>query len=63
MSFRDRRTNNDAPLTLSLPKMNGTATNVSLAKVGETIGSLMDQYAVLVSYRCNYTGKLLNRWG
>ncbi|BAS82344.1 Os03g0152800 [Oryza sativa Japonica Group] len=55
MSFRDRRTNNDAPLTLSLPKMNGTATNVSLAKVGETIGSLMDQYAVLVSYRCNYT--------
>uniref|UniRef100_A0A0D9Z271 RNA-binding S4 domain-containing protein n=1 Tax=Oryza glumipatula TaxID=40148 RepID=A0A0D9Z271_9ORYZ len=55
MSFRDRRTNNDAPLTLSLPKMNGTATNVSLPKVGETIGSLMDQYAVLVSYRCNYT--------
>ncbi|KAF0914639.1 hypothetical protein E2562_030700 [Oryza meyeriana var. granulata] len=52
---RGRRTNSDAPLTLPLPKMNGTATNGSLPKVGETSGSFTDQYAVLVSYRCNYT--------
>ncbi|KAG8073503.1 hypothetical protein GUJ93_ZPchr0006g40765 [Zizania palustris] len=55
MSSRDRRSNTDAPLTLSLPKMNGTATNISLPKFGETSSSFPDQYAVLVSYRCNYT--------
>ncbi|KAF0916512.1 hypothetical protein E2562_007590 [Oryza meyeriana var. granulata] len=55
MSSKDRRTNGDAPLTLSLPKMNGTAKNVSVPKVGDTSGSLTDQYAVLISYRCNYT--------
>uniref|UniRef100_J3LK41 Uncharacterized protein n=1 Tax=Oryza brachyantha TaxID=4533 RepID=J3LK41_ORYBR len=55
MSSKDRRFNSDAPLTLSLPKMNGVATNVSVPKVGDTSVSLADQYAVLVSYRCNYT--------
>ncbi|KAE8786775.1 hypothetical protein D1007_39357 [Hordeum vulgare] len=55
MSSRDRRINTDVPLTLSLPKMSGAATNTSTPRVSELSGGLTDQYAVLISYRCNYT--------
>ncbi|KAF8669932.1 hypothetical protein HU200_051114 [Digitaria exilis] len=54
MSSRERRTNSDAPLALSLPTMTGAALNTT-PKVGEPYVALSDQYAVLVSYRCNYT--------
>uniref|UniRef100_M8C055 Uncharacterized protein n=1 Tax=Aegilops tauschii TaxID=37682 RepID=M8C055_AEGTA len=55
MSSRDRRINSDVPLTLSLPKMSGAATNTSTPRVSELSTGLTDQYAVLISYRCNYT--------
>ncbi|EMS63602.1 hypothetical protein TRIUR3_08873 [Triticum urartu] len=55
MSSRDRRINSDVPLTLSLPKMSGAATNTSTPRVSELSAGLTDQYAVLISYRCNYT--------
>lgn len=61
MSSRDRRINSDVPLTLSLPKMSGTATNTSTPRVSELSAGLTDQYAVLISYRCNYTGELLEK--
>jgi hypothetical protein len=38
--------------------MTGATLNTT-PKVGEPFVALSDQYAVLVSYRCNYTGKLL----
>nr|CAB3465927.1 unnamed protein product [Digitaria exilis] len=59
MSSRERRTNSDAPLALSLPTMTGAALNTT-PKVGEPYVALSDQYAVLVSYRCNYTVVSLN---
>ncbi|KQK23601.1 uncharacterized protein LOC100846542 [Brachypodium distachyon] len=55
MSSRDRRSNSVVPLTLSLPKMTGAATNASVPRVSESSVPLTDQYAVLVSYHCNYT--------
>ncbi|XP_062203865.1 uncharacterized protein LOC133906098 isoform X2 [Phragmites australis] len=55
MSSRDRRTNSDAPPALSLPTMAGAASNTHTPGVGEPYVALSDQYAVLVSYRCNYT--------
>ncbi|RLN29811.1 uncharacterized protein C2845_PM05G17430 [Panicum miliaceum] len=54
MSSRERRTNSDAPPALSLPTMTGATLNTT-PKVGEPYVALSDQYAVLVSYRCNYT--------
>ncbi|PUZ67166.1 hypothetical protein GQ55_3G411200 [Panicum hallii var. hallii] len=54
MSSRERRTNSDAPPALSLPTMTGATLNTT-PKVGEPFVALSDQYAVLVSYRCNYT--------
>ena len=60
MSSRNRRTNSDAPPTLSLPKTNGAAINASVPRVSDPSIALTDQYAVLVSYRCNYTGELLD---
>jgi len=59
MSSRERKTNGYAPPTLSLPTMTGATLNTNTPKVGEPYADLSDQYAVLVSYRCNYTGKLL----
>ncbi|XP_022681069.1 uncharacterized protein LOC101782397 isoform X2 [Setaria italica] len=53
-SSSERRTNNDAPPALSLPMMTGSTLNTT-PKVGEPYVAVGDQYAVLVSYRCNYT--------
>jgi hypothetical protein len=39
--------------------MTSATLNTHTPKVGEPYADLSDQYAVLVSYRCNYTGKLL----
>ncbi|TVU50225.1 hypothetical protein EJB05_01589 [Eragrostis curvula] len=55
MPSRDRRTNSDAPPTLSLPTMNGATSNAHTPKVTEPYIAPSDQYAVLVSYRCNYS--------
>uniref|UniRef100_A0ACD5TU18 Uncharacterized protein n=1 Tax=Avena sativa TaxID=4498 RepID=A0ACD5TU18_AVESA len=55
MSSRNRRSNSDATPTLSLPKTTGAATNASVQRVSDTSVALTDQYAVLISYRCNYT--------
>ncbi|KAG0520864.1 hypothetical protein BDA96_08G110900 [Sorghum bicolor] len=55
MSSRERKTNGYAPPTLSLPTMTGATLNTNTPKVGEPYADLSDQYAVLVSYRCNYT--------
>ncbi|KAM0892280.1 hypothetical protein ACQ4PT_025862 [Festuca glaucescens] len=55
MSSRNQRTNGDATPTLSLPKTNGAATNASVPRVSDPSVPLTDQYAVLISYRCNYT--------
>ncbi|KAG2629416.1 hypothetical protein PVAP13_3KG430500 [Panicum virgatum] len=54
MSSRERRTNSDAPPALSLPTMTGATLNTT-PKVADPYVALSDQYAVLVSYRCNYT--------
>ena len=59
MSSRERKTSGYAPPALSLPTMTGATLNTHTPKVGEPYADLSDQYAVLVSYRCNYTGKLL----
>jgi hypothetical protein len=59
MSSRNRRSNSDATPILSLPKTNGAATNASVPRVSDPSVALTDQYAVLISYRCNYAGKLL----
>jgi hypothetical protein len=56
MSTRDRRTNSDAPPVLSLLTMSGANLNTHTPKVAEPYVALSDQYAVLVSYRCNYSG-------
>ena len=58
MPSGERRTNSDAPPALSLPTMTGATLNTT-PKVADPYVALSDQYAVLVSYRCNYTGKLL----
>lgn len=55
MSSRERKTNSHAPLALSLPTMTGATLNTHTPKAGEPYADLSDQYAVLVSYRCNYT--------
>ncbi|KAL6659303.1 hypothetical protein ACP70R_003343 [Stipagrostis hirtigluma subsp. patula] len=55
MSARDRRTNSDAPVALSLPKVSSAASSTCTPRVSETNVAPSDQYAVLVSYRCNYT--------
>uniref|UniRef100_A0ACD5WSG8 Uncharacterized protein n=1 Tax=Avena sativa TaxID=4498 RepID=A0ACD5WSG8_AVESA len=55
MSSRNRRSNGDATPTLSLPKTTGAATNASVLRVSDPSVALTDQYAVLISYRCNYT--------
>ncbi|CAM0870820.1 unnamed protein product [Alopecurus aequalis] len=55
MSSRNRRTNSDAPPNLLLPKTTGAATNSSTPRVSDPSVALTDQYAVLISYRCNYT--------
>ncbi|KAL6843141.1 hypothetical protein ACP4OV_026854 [Aristida adscensionis] len=54
MSTKDRRTNSDVPPALTLPKTSGPALNTT-PRVSETNVAPSDQYAVLVSYRCNYT--------
>ncbi|CAN6342910.1 unnamed protein product [Urochloa humidicola] len=54
MSARDRKNSSDAPPALSLPTMNSSTLNTT-PKVGEPYDALSVQYAVLVSYRCNYT--------
>lgn len=59
LSSRERNTNGDAPLALSLLTMTESSSNTHTLKVGEPYVALGDQYAVLVSYRCNYTGKFL----
>ncbi|XP_062202209.1 uncharacterized protein LOC133904721 isoform X2 [Phragmites australis] len=55
MSSRDRRTNSDAPMALSLPTMTGATLNTHTPRVAEPYVAPSDQYAVLVSYRCNYS--------
>lgn len=55
MSSRNRRSNSDATPTLALPKTTGAATNASAPRVSDPSVGLTDQYAVLISYRCNYT--------
>lgn len=54
MPSREQKVNSDLPLRLSLPIMNGTTSNTA-PKVGEPYVTPTDQYAVLVSYRCNFT--------
>ncbi|KAM3315255.1 hypothetical protein ACQJBY_033787 [Aegilops geniculata] len=52
---KDWMINSDVPLTLSLPKMTGLDTNAFVPGVSDPSIALNDQYAVLTSYRCNYT--------
>ncbi|XP_044362400.1 uncharacterized protein [Triticum aestivum] len=47
--------NSDVSLTWSLPKMTGVDTNASVPGVSDPGAALNDQYAVLISYSCNYT--------
>jgi hypothetical protein len=60
MSSRNGRSTSDATPTLSLPKTTGAATNASVPRVSDPSVALTDHYAVLISYRCNYTGDLFN---
>ena len=59
MSSRERKTSGYAPPALSLPTMAGATLNNHIPRSGQPYAAVGDQYAVVVSYRCNYTGKLL----
>jgi hypothetical protein len=61
MSSRERKTNSDAPPALSLPTMTESTLNNHIPRVGQPYVAVGDQYAVVVSYRCNYTGKLFDK--